>query len=163
VFSLHALTTKQHQVDIEDTHVRLGNFEEIPHKNGVFQVNFFSETYTSISFSDILNNRFDPEILRDKIVLIGATAHDLHDEFLTPFARSQFMPGVIFHANALNTLRSKKYIHIIELPQQILLTVLISLALLALITRGQSILRSLLGTFFILFATIAGSIFAFMI
>lgn len=38
----------------------------------------------------------------NKIVLIGATAADLHDEQITPFSRGQAMPGVEIQANTLN-------------------------------------------------------------
>lgn len=46
------------------------------------------------------------EILENKIILIGATAADLHDEKLTPFSRGAEMPGVEIQANAVNMLLS---------------------------------------------------------
>jgi adenylate cyclase len=42
--------------------------------------------------------------LKDKIVLIGATAPDLHDEQLTPLGRGAAMPGVEIQANIANML-----------------------------------------------------------
>ena len=46
----------------------------------------------------------DAPNLKDKIVFIGATAADLHDEQLTPFSRGQAMPGVEIQANITNML-----------------------------------------------------------
>ena len=58
-------------------------------------------------------------ILKDKIVLIGSTMQELHDDFPTPFlevrdevgvARKALTPGVEVHANALETILSKNYL-----------------------------------------------------
>lgn len=58
-------------------------------------------------------------MLQGKIVLIGATMQELHDNFPTPFleyatpdgakAKAE-MPGVEIHANALNTILTKSYL-----------------------------------------------------
>ena len=42
------------------------------------------------------------DMLRGKIVLIGVTSPDLHDEQLTPTSRGQAMPGVEIQANIVN-------------------------------------------------------------
>lgn len=42
--------------------------------------------------------------LENKVVLIGATASDLHDENLVPISKGIAMPGVEIHANILNML-----------------------------------------------------------
>ncbi len=44
------------------------------------------------------------EMLEDKIVLIGATSPDLHDEKPTPLSRGTQMPGVEIQANIVNML-----------------------------------------------------------
>ena len=46
------------------------------------------------------------EMLENKIILIGATAPDLHDEKLTPFSRGTEMTGVEIQANIANMLIS---------------------------------------------------------
>lgn len=48
------------------------------------------------------------EIFKDKIVLIGATATALHDNFAAPFTASvaELIPGVEIHANMLDTIRN---------------------------------------------------------
>lgn len=59
-----------------------------------------------ISLSDVLNNRFDPALVNDRIVLIGTTAESRKDLFVTPYssARQQDvkMPGVIVHAHIVS-------------------------------------------------------------
>ena len=56
---------------------------------------------------------------KDKIVLIGSTMQELHDDFPTPFmevteeigtTRKALTPGVEVHANALNTILSENYL-----------------------------------------------------
>ena len=42
--------------------------------------------------------------LKDKIVLIGVTAPDLHDEAVTPLSHGKGMPGVEIQANIVNML-----------------------------------------------------------
>ena len=53
-----------------------------------------------------LNGLGTGELLKDKIVLIGVTAADLHDEKPTPFSRGTQMSGVEIQANILNMLVS---------------------------------------------------------
>jgi diguanylate cyclase (GGDEF)-like protein len=60
--------------------------------------------FLTISLEDILKNRVDPNLMRDRIVLIGATASSLNDIFYTPYS-SNFsdsptqISGVEFQAN----------------------------------------------------------------
>ena len=56
-----------------------------------------------ISFGDLLAGRVPPDRLRDKIVLVGATAPALQDTHATPTSGSAKMPGVEVQANALWT------------------------------------------------------------
>lgn len=73
-------------------------------ENKKMLINYFSG-FTEISFKDIGNQSF-----ADKIVLIGATAKDLHDEKLTPLSNKP-IPGVEIHANAIQTILTKKFLH----------------------------------------------------
>lgn len=45
-----------------------------------------AQTFTTVSMMDVLNNRLPPDFLRDRIVLIGATAMSLNDLFYTPYS-----------------------------------------------------------------------------
>jgi adenylate cyclase len=50
------------------------------------------------SISDIINHRIPPDALKDRIVLVGLTAHALGDRFVTPVGAD--FPGVEIQANA---------------------------------------------------------------
>jgi EAL domain-containing protein (putative c-di-GMP-specific phosphodiesterase class I)/CHASE2 domain-containing sensor protein/GGDEF domain-containing protein len=60
------------------------------------------EKLSRISFDDVLNNRFDPDLVRDRTILIGATAVELGDHVSTPHMPA--IPGVYIHALAYETL-----------------------------------------------------------
>lgn len=64
-------------------------------------------SFPTLSFVDIYNNKFDPAQVKDKIVLIGATATALHDEFFTPLG---IMYGVVLHLNFINTVLEQSYL-----------------------------------------------------
>ncbi|MEM9949155.1 MAG: CHASE2 domain-containing protein [Cyanobacteria bacterium P01_D01_bin.36] len=56
-----------------------------------------------ISLTDVLNNRIDSALVKDKIVLIGSTSESSKDLFVTPFMKGgtpQKMYGVEIHAQA---------------------------------------------------------------
>ncbi len=61
-----------------------------------------------ISLSALLKGQFQPEWVRGKIVLIGATARSAKDDFLSPYSRSinAEMPGVVIHAQAVSEILS---------------------------------------------------------
>ncbi|MBI5421173.1 MAG: adenylate/guanylate cyclase domain-containing protein [Parcubacteria group bacterium] len=54
--------------------------------------------------SDVLEDGTIISALQNKIILIGATAPDLHDTKLTPLSRGIEMPGVEIQANIINML-----------------------------------------------------------
>ncbi|MEA2701418.1 MAG: adenylate cyclase [Candidatus Parcubacteria bacterium] len=58
-------------------------------------------TFLTIPFVDLLEGRVPASALKGSIVLIGATASDLHDTVQTPFG---LMSGVEAHANAIETI-----------------------------------------------------------
>jgi CHASE2 domain-containing sensor protein/tRNA A-37 threonylcarbamoyl transferase component Bud32 len=63
-----------------------------------------------VTVTDILTDRVDPQLIRDRIVLIGSTASSLKDEFLTPYsagkAEDATMPGVMVHAQIVSQILS---------------------------------------------------------
>ncbi|HEY9838203.1 MAG TPA: CHASE2 domain-containing protein, partial [Vampirovibrionales bacterium] len=63
------------------------------------------QNFHQISMRDILSSRIPPDLLRDRIVLVGVTAESLNDLFLTPYSAYGNslirMPGVVIHANAI--------------------------------------------------------------
>ena len=69
------------------------------------------ESFLSISMKDVLENRIPPELMRERIVLIGAIAPSLNDLFQTPytsklFTASVLTPGVVIHANLTSQILS---------------------------------------------------------
>ena len=63
-----------------------------------------TDRFTTISMTDVLENRIPPDLMRDRVVFIGAITHSLQDIFQTPYSNSiissgEVMPGVVIHAN----------------------------------------------------------------
>jgi len=62
------------------------------------------EHFPTISMTDVLEDKIPPGMMRDRIVLIGATAPSLNDLFQTPYSSNLFTAteltaGVVIHAN----------------------------------------------------------------
>lgn len=62
---------------------------------------------TEVSLARVLAQQVDPALVRDKIVLIGATASSLKDEFITPYSSTvgvsnPKMPGILIHAQMVS-------------------------------------------------------------
>ena len=70
------------------------------------------KTFNLISADDLLADDFDLSVLENKIVLIGATAPDLHDTWFTPTAKSEPMPGIEVHASLIQTILNKDFLKI---------------------------------------------------
>jgi adenylate cyclase len=60
-------------------------------------------TYPHYSFADVVQDHVSPEKLRDKIVLVGATATGIGDLRTTPYGGLDF-PGVEVHANVIDNM-----------------------------------------------------------
>jgi adenylate cyclase len=59
----------------------------------------------TITFSQVLEGKFDPKLVKDRIVLIGTTAISLRDTFFTPYNKSgKNIPGVMLHGHLLSQL-----------------------------------------------------------
>ncbi len=83
--------------------ISAGDFATRTERDGSARV-YFSPPSTDryVSAIDILEGRFDPELLRHKLVLIGVTGVGLVEEKNTPLGVS--MPGVEIHAQLLENL-----------------------------------------------------------
>jgi adenylate cyclase len=65
---------------------------------------YLPNNFQTISLTDVLANRISKKLIRDRIVLIGASADSLKDFFLTPHSYDNAgttigSPGVFIHAN----------------------------------------------------------------
>jgi len=63
-----------------------------------------------VSLTDVLTDRVNPDLIRDRIVLIGYTTPQAKDEFYTPYSAGatdgQKMPGVVVHAQSVSQILS---------------------------------------------------------
>ena len=94
---------------VSDKKITFDDKEKIPLDDWVLNVNYFSDKFKTYSLIQVFEGNARG-VFKDKIVLIWATASDIHDEFYTPYKTSDFIPWVMIHANLLNTLLAKKYI-----------------------------------------------------
>jgi response regulator RpfG family c-di-GMP phosphodiesterase len=60
-------------------------------------------TVPSVSFGDLLAGRADKTVLRDRVVVVGATAPTLRDVHTTPLSAKGLMSGPEIQANAIST------------------------------------------------------------
>jgi CHASE2 domain-containing sensor protein/signal transduction histidine kinase len=67
-------------------------------------------SYTTTSASDVINGEVSAEFLKDKIVLIGATAQGLGDRYAVPTYAGRIMNGVEIQANVLDAVLGRKTI-----------------------------------------------------
>jgi adenylate cyclase len=94
---------------------KLSDFEQkvsdIKLDQDVMLINFTGPpgNFPTYSVSDILEGRIDDEEFENKIVLVGATVQDLHDDAVTPTSGKP-MSGVEMHSNILNTLIEERYL-----------------------------------------------------
>lgn len=63
-----------------------------------------------VTVTDILEGKIDPNLVKDKIVLIGYTTETVKDFFYTPYSagkeNNQFMPGIVAHAQVVSQILS---------------------------------------------------------
>ena len=81
-------------------------------ENGLLRINYVGkpETFPMYSFIDVLNGSIAPDAFENKIVLVGATAVNLHDNQITSVSYGRPMSGVEIHANAIQTILQGKYL-----------------------------------------------------
>ena len=79
-------------------------------ENGRIMINYRggNRTFPQYSVTDILNNKIPPDKLKNKIVLLGATAVGIYDLRVTPFSNN--FPGLGIHANIIDSIISKDFL-----------------------------------------------------
>ncbi len=82
----------------------LGGFPIPVDEKGRIMVNYRGpqKTFPHIPITDILRNEIDEEAVKDKIILVGATAVGVYDMRVTPFGTTY--PGVEIHANVIDNI-----------------------------------------------------------
>ena len=104
------------------------------------------QTFTTVSFVDVLEGRVDPSVFRDKIVFVGMLgAQGFADDYWTPVstATTGKMSGVEIHANAAATLVRAAFLTP-EDPAVTTATILLLAIIAGLASARLSVVRSLL-------------------
>ena len=83
--------------------------------------------FTTISASDVLRGNFDAAKVAGKIVFVGSSAADLHDDRLVPTSLGSPMPGVEIHASLADTIRSERWL--VPVPKWIEMLLLFAIGL----------------------------------
>ena len=109
------------------------------------------------------------DVFKDKIILIGSTMQELHDDFPTPFleikdesgrSSQALMPGVETHANALQTIIDQNYLSEIGFWENLILLILLALVL-YIITYYLPLIWGIISSVFVVFIYFASSIYLF--
>ena len=113
--ALRALDGETGPLTIRPNGVEVGGKLVPTEESHLLRLNFASglSSATSasvISAADVLEGKVNPARFRGKVVLIGATAPILGDSKLVPVDKSNTFPGVMIHANALNTMLTASYL-----------------------------------------------------
>ncbi|MCX5804720.1 MAG: adenylate/guanylate cyclase domain-containing protein [Proteobacteria bacterium] len=103
-------------------------------------------TAPQISALDLLQKKVDPSKVKDKIVLIGATAVGIYDLRVTP---TGIMPGVEKHANVITSILRKDFILRITNLTDIIIIMISGIVFTFLIVRLKALSGALLALIFI--------------
>jgi CHASE2 domain-containing sensor protein/signal transduction histidine kinase len=72
-------------------------------------------SYRTVPYVSVLRGEVPGDLLRDKLLLVGATAPGLGDQTLTPNARIRgVLPGVEVHANAIDNLLHERNVSVLS-------------------------------------------------
>lgn len=92
--------------------VPTGGYQQVDPKGHQILLNYRSsqEVAKQVSVAQFLNNQFNPNWVKDKIVLIGVDSQGAKDYFLTPYSMAtapyQQIPGVLLQANMVSQILS---------------------------------------------------------
>ncbi|MEQ1591612.1 MAG: CHASE2 domain-containing protein [Thiobacillaceae bacterium] len=111
----------------------------------------------SLSYAQVLTGEFPAGLFKNKIVLVGATAAGMGDLLPTPVSGlRQPMPGVEFHANVLDSMRSNRLISTAPQWSVLLVGALLALAPMLWLPRLSPLLGLLAsGLWFVVVAAVA--------
>jgi adenylate cyclase len=112
------------------------------------------KTFPHLSIVDLVENKIDPSLVKDKIVLIGATAVGIYDLRVTP--ASPAMPGVEKHANVISSILHKNYLQKTKTITNLFVIIVSGLLLSFLTIRVRAILGAVLSFALISFTYFIG-------
>lgn len=116
---------------------------------GLARIFFFGpiNTFKKYSFVDVLRGDGSLEQFKDKIVLVGSEAPDLHDEYFTSSSAGRPVSGVEIHANIVESILQNKTLREENDPGKVFL-IFLSLAIVAAFSVFYLKLRFALPLFF---------------
>lgn len=90
--------------------IKIGDITIPTDESGRLLVNYLgpTRTFPHYSISDIIQGKISAEKIRDKIVLVGATAIGIYDLRVTPF--SAIYPGVEIHATVIDNILHRNFL-----------------------------------------------------
>ncbi|MEK6874495.1 MAG: adenylate/guanylate cyclase domain-containing protein [Nanoarchaeota archaeon] len=109
------------------------------------------KTFHTIPIADVLKDRIDDDVFNDSIILIGATASDLHDTYLVPTSQGIGMSGVEIHANLLQTILLESYLVSLPWWAIILCVFILSLIVSLCIARFHAWIAALISAILLFF------------
>ena len=132
-----AYTSSTRNGGVVTTRERLADFQLSAGENIYINYGIGEGHIRALSFHQIITGEFDPEWIRGKIVLIGATVRSLHDDFATPMMlRTKLTtPGVMIHALAQATFLENAFIYKVSDSVNFIVTILASIFLGVMIVR----------------------------
>jgi len=109
--------------------VRLGPRRVPVDRFGRFLINYLGGPgiFPTYSAADVLEGRLPPEAIKDKIVLVGATAVGIYNLRVTPFSGNQ--RGVEVHATVIDNLLSGRFMQTPPYPKALSLLIVLALGI----------------------------------
>lgn len=104
--------------------------------------------YPRYSFSDVVNKRIDPALLKDKVLFLGATSLGIYDMRVTPFHNNT--PGVEVHAAVADNIISGRFIRRTGLEALLDMALIVTLGLAAFILTMRLRLHAAIPGVFLL-------------
>jgi adenylate cyclase len=98
------------EVKVSSGNILLGNHVVPTDNRGFVGLNYSGgrESFPYISYKNLMEGKIEPELLRDKLVLVGVVAAGLHDLWTTPFGPGY--PGVEKHATVVANILEDRFI-----------------------------------------------------
>ncbi len=113
-----------------------------------------THTFPHVPAVDIMEKKVDPALIKDKIVLVGATATGIYDIRVTP--ASPVMPGIEKHANVIASILHNKFPEKTKNITNILVLLLSGAVFSLCMLRAKAILGAILAFLFISAIFLAG-------
>ena len=108
------------------------------------------QTYKTIPVIDVISGKVPDSAFENKIVLIGATAPDLHDDHFAPMSGGAKIPGVEIQANLVQTILSRQHITPQNNSTTLAAIIITGLIMMLALTRLNAWLAAFIGTLMIL-------------